>query len=47
MKWSTAWAFVWISCALAISTAIYITKSANPLWALLIPACISFKSSEN
>jgi hypothetical protein len=36
----------WISTAIAISVAIFVTKSASPLWALLIPACISFSSGD-
>jgi hypothetical protein len=44
MKGTTAYAFIWISCAVAISTAIIVTGKLMPLWALLIPAMISFKS---
>jgi hypothetical protein len=47
MKASTAYAFAWIATALAVSVGIYITKSANPLWTLLIPACISFSVSDS
>jgi hypothetical protein len=47
MKITTAYAFIWISCAIAISTAVIVTHRLSPLWALLIPAMISFKSSDN
>lgn len=44
MKVTTAYAFIWISCAVVISTAIIVTGKLIPLWALLIPAMISIKS---
>jgi len=38
MKGMTAMALIYISCCAAIAVAIYVTKSAFPLWALkLIP----------
>ncbi|SDJ76709.1 hypothetical protein [Salimicrobium halophilum] len=41
MKATTAYAIVWISSAIAISTGIFITESLVALWALLIPALVS------
>lgn len=46
MRASTAYAFAWIATAVAVSVGVYITKSASPLWALLIPAGISFSVSD-
>jgi hypothetical protein len=46
MKITTAYAFIWISVAIAISVGVYVSKSATPLWALLIPACISVSSGD-
>ena len=40
-------AAVWISVALAVSVGIYFTHSMHCLWFMLIPTCISFKSSDN
>ncbi len=42
-----AYALIWISVAFAISVAIYVTKSAIPLWALIFPGLISFGSGED
>lgn len=47
MKGTTAYAFTWIATAVAISVATYVTKSAIPLWALLIPACLSLSHGDN
>lgn len=47
MKVATAYALAWISTGLAVSIGIYITKDVAPLWAMLIPACISFSSDNN
>lgn len=44
MKMTTAYALAWISVAAGVSVAVYITKSAAPLWTFLIPACIGFSS---
>lgn len=46
MKVTTAYAFTWIASAIAISVASYVTKSATPLWALLIPACLSLSHGD-
>ncbi|MFS1518593.1 hypothetical protein V1503_19330 [Bacillus sp. SCS-151] len=40
MKASTAYAMSWIATVLAVSVGIIITKSAIPLWALIIPLFI-------
>lgn len=37
------YALAWLSTGIAVSIAIYITKSASPLWAMLIPCCISIE----
>ncbi|CEQ01586.1 Uncharacterised protein [[Clostridium] sordellii] len=42
-----AYAIVWISVAVAISVAIYITRSATPLWGFLFPGFVSLTSSKN
>jgi hypothetical protein len=42
MKLTTAYAFVWISISVAVSIAVLITKTAEPLWAFVIPALLSF-----
>lgn len=46
MKGTTAYALTWISVAIGVSVAIFVTKSASPLWAFLIPACIDFISDD-
>lgn len=46
MKGNTAYAFTWISVAVAVSVAIFVTKDASALWAFLLPAMISYSSSE-
>ncbi|WP_176215154.1 hypothetical protein [Cytobacillus gottheilii] len=46
MKATTAYAFVWISTGLAVTAAVWVTKSASPLWALLIPTLISFSGKQ-
>ncbi len=40
MKKNTIYAIAWISTGIAVSVAIYITKGATPLLAMLIPALI-------
>ena len=42
-----AYAMAWISTGIATATAVYITKSATPLWTMLIPAMISIKSNDS
>ncbi|MBS4200293.1 hypothetical protein KHA93_11690 [Bacillus sp. FJAT-49732] len=44
MKGTTAYAFIWISSAIAISVAIIVTGKIGALWALLIPALVSYNS---
>lgn len=46
MKMTTAYAIVWIACSIAISTGIIVTENLTPLWALLIPAMISFSTDD-
>ena len=44
------WVFmsvVWASSCTAIGYAVFVTKSASCLWALLIPACIGFTSKSS
>ena len=38
-----AWGMAWVATAVAVSVGIYYTKSANCLWAMLIPAMVSIK----
>ena len=42
-----AYSMMWISVSLAVSVAVYTTKSAAPLWTFLIPAMIGVKSDNN
>lgn len=42
-----AYGMAWLSTSIAVCVAIYITKSAMPLWAMLLPACISLKTSKD
>jgi hypothetical protein len=44
MKATTAYALAWVSCAAAVCTAIAVTHSLAPLWAMLIPALVSVES---
>lgn len=44
MKVTTAYALVWVSCAVAVSVGIVVTGSMAPLFALIIPACMSVSS---
>jgi uncharacterized protein (DUF983 family) len=47
MKSFTAYAIIWIVTALAVSVAIWTTKSADPLWAMFIPLFIDLKIINN
>jgi len=47
MKMTTAYAATWVCTALAVSTAIVVTGRLVPLWALLIPAMISWSADSN
>lgn len=40
-----AYAMVWLSVALAVCVALYVTGSFNCLWFLLVPLAVSCKSS--
>lgn len=46
MRITTAWALAWVSCAVAISVGIIVSKSIIPLWFLIVPLCISIKAEE-
>ncbi|NIK10898.1 hypothetical protein [Alkalibacillus almallahensis] len=41
MHVATAYALIWLSCSIAVSTGIIVTGSLMPLWTLVIPALIS------
>ena len=41
-----AYAMAWISTGIATVTAVYVTTSAVPLWAMMIPATLSVKSKD-
>ncbi len=43
MKIWTVIAITWITTAVAVSLAVYITKDATPLWGMIIPALVSYK----
>lgn len=41
-KWAyITYGIIWLVTGIAVSAAIFITKSASPLWAMLIPCFIS------
>lgn len=42
-----AYGVAWLSTGAAVSIAIWITKSAAPLWAMLIPAFIQIEHKKN
>jgi hypothetical protein len=42
-----AYAFAWIATGIAVAVGIYFTKDANCLWAMLIPAMISFSTKSS
>jgi len=46
MNKTIVYAFAWISTAVAVSVAVYITKSAKPLFAMIIPAFIMDSDSK-
>lgn len=46
MNKTIVYAFAWISTAVAVSVAVYITKSAMPLFAMTIPAFIMDSDSK-
>lgn len=46
MKASTAYAMTWIATAVVVSVAILVTKSAFPLWGMVIPLCINMSSED-
>lgn len=46
MKGTTAYALMWISCAAAVCIAILVTDRLVSLWALIIPALVSYSEDE-
>ena len=46
MKKNTVYAIAWLATGIAVSVAIYFTKSATPLLAMLIPAFIMDSGKE-
>lgn len=46
MKRSLVYAIAWLSTGVAVSIAIYVTKSATPLLAMLIPTFIMESDNE-
>jgi hypothetical protein len=41
-KWLyISYSIAWLATGIAVLMAVYITKSAKPLWAMLIPGCLS------
>lgn len=47
-KWSyIAYGCAWIATGITVSIAVYITKSASPVWAMLIPSFISMSSKRS
>ena len=42
-----AYSFAWIATGFAVAVGIYITKNAGCLWAMLIPALISFSTKSS
>lgn len=41
-----AYGLAWLSTGIAVAVAVWVTKSAMPLWALLIPILISVTYKE-
>lgn len=46
MKLTTVYAIIWIVTGIVIISGCYITKSASPIWALLLPLFISLEGRE-
>lgn len=46
MKGATAYAIIWFSSAIAISTGIIVTGKLGALWFLFIPTLVSFSSDD-
>lgn len=47
-KWAyIAYGCIWMATSAAVITVIIVTKSLAPLWALIIPGCISLTSSKD
>lgn len=48
MKWLwISYGIVWLSTAIAVSICIYFTHRITPMWFMLIPLFVSFKSAKN
>ncbi|HCL4447103.1 TPA: hypothetical protein N2D16_002708 [Clostridium botulinum] len=46
-KWGyIAYGMMWLATSIAVSAAIFITKSATPLWAMFIPSFVSIESGK-
>lgn len=44
-KWGyIGYAMAWFATGAAVVMAIYVTKSADPIWFMIIPGCISVTS---
>ena len=47
-KWLyIAYGCAWIATGITVSIAVYITKSASPVWAMLIPSFITISSKHS
>ena len=47
-KWAyIGYAMAWIFTGIAVTMAVYITKSATPIWFMVLPACISIQSGKS
>ena len=42
-----AYGMMWCGVSAAVALAVYVTGTGAPLWALLIPALISFKAKDD
>lgn len=47
MKSTTAYALIWVSVATAVSVGIITTGYLSALWALFIPAFVSYSGSDS
>ncbi|GAA0083356.1 hypothetical protein [Clostridium sp. CTA-6] len=46
-KWVyIAYGMMWLATSIAVSTAIFVTRSATPLWAMFIPSFVSMESGK-
>lgn len=42
-----AYGMMWVAASAAIAFAVYVTQTATPLWALLIPAMVEYSSNSS